>query len=161
MPATSLSRPLRMAGLDAPITAARARTGNRLVPTTRAGIREVYQAIRRREMVGILPDQVPGEEGGEFAPFFGIEAWSMVFVSRLAASRELDVVLTYAERLPRAQGFRIVAMPVDDAVHSPDLRTSLGALNATVERAVRQVPAQYQWVYKRFKKRPKGEASLY
>ena len=158
---TSLYRPLRMRELDEPIRAARERTGSRLAPATVKGIRQVYAAIRRREMVGILPDQVPTDGSGEFAPFFGIEANTMVLVSRLAAGRDIDVVLTYAERLPRGRGYRIVAMPVDDAIHSDDLRTSLTALNAAVELAVRASPAQYQWVYKRFKKRPDGDPSLY
>jgi KDO2-lipid IV(A) lauroyltransferase len=155
--ATNLYRPLRMPELDEPITAARERSGSRMAPATAKGIRQVYAAIRRHEMVGILPDQVPADSGGAFAPFFGVEAYTMVFVSRLAASHDVDVVLTYAERLPRGRGYRIVAMPVDDAIHDADLRTSLTALNAAVETAVRALPAQYQWVYKRFKKRPEGE----
>jgi len=159
--ATNLYRPLRMWELDEPITAARERSGSRMAPATAKGIRQVYAAIGRHEMVGILPDQVPADSGGAFAPFFGIETHTMVFVSRLAASRDVDVVLTYAERLPRGRGYRIVAMPVDEAIHSEDLRTSLTALNAAVEAAVRALPAQYQWVYKRFKKRPDGEPSLY
>jgi KDO2-lipid IV(A) lauroyltransferase len=157
--ATNLYRPLRMPELDEPITAARERSGSRMAPATAKGIRQVYAAIKRHEMVGILPDQVPADSGGAFAPFFGIEAYTMVFVSRLAASRDVDVVLTYAERLPRGRGYRIVAMPVDDAIHDADLRTSLTALNAAVEKAVRALPAQYQWVYKRFRKRPEGEGA--
>jgi KDO2-lipid IV(A) lauroyltransferase len=161
MPITSLYRPMRMRELEQTITTARQRSGNRLAPTTAKGIRQVFAAIQRHEMVGILPDQVPSDGGGAFAPFFGIEAYSMSFVSRLAASRDVTVVITYAERLPKSRGYRIVAMPVDEAIHSTDLPTSLQALNASVERAVRELPEQYQWVYKRFKKRPPGEASFY
>jgi KDO2-lipid IV(A) lauroyltransferase len=41
------------------------------------------------------------------------------------------------------------------------LEVSAAALNQGVEAAVRSLPAQYLWVYKRFKTRPPGEAKLY
>lgn len=160
-PCTSFYRPLRMTELDAPITRARERGGNRLVPTTATGVRAAYAAARRKEIIGILPDQVPGRAGGEFAPFFGIAALTMVLPARMAASRDMGVVLGYAERLPRARGFRIVWLPVDDAIRDPDLARSLPALNAAIEAAIRQAPAQYQWTYKRFKRRPDGEPARY
>jgi KDO2-lipid IV(A) lauroyltransferase len=34
-------------------------------------------------------------------------------------------------------------------------------MNAAVERLVRQHPEQYQWEYKRFKKRPDGQPKVY
>jgi KDO2-lipid IV(A) lauroyltransferase len=78
----------------------------------------------------------------------------MVLVSKLAGGRDVNVLLSYAERLPRATGFRIVIVPVDEAIRNADLATSVAALNAAVERAVRQLPTQYQWIYKRFKLTP-------
>jgi Kdo2-lipid IVA lauroyltransferase/acyltransferase len=150
-PLTSLYRPMRRPGLESTITQARGRSGNRLVPTTSRGIRGLFAALRRNEMLGILPDQVPPPGSGMPAPFFGIEVYTMVLVSKLAGGRDVDVLLTYAERLPRSRGFRVVVMPVDDAIRSTDLATSVAALNAAVETAVRRQPAQYQWIYKRFK----------
>jgi KDO2-lipid IV(A) lauroyltransferase len=150
-PLTSLYRPMRRPGLEAAITRARERGGNRLVPTTSRGIRELFAALRRGEMLGILPDQVPPPGSGIAAPFFGVDVYTMVLVSKLAGGRDVDVLLTYAERLPRASGFRIVILPVDEAIRSADLATSVAALNAAVEDAVRRLPTQYQWIYKRFK----------
>jgi uncharacterized protein YndB with AHSA1/START domain len=50
----------------------------------------------------------------------------------------------------------IVFREVDERLYSPDLDTSLAGLNASVEAVVREVPAQYQWEYKRFKRQPEG-----
>lgn len=155
-PLTSLYRPMRQPGLETAITRARERGGNRLVPTTSRGIRELFAALRRDEMLGILPDQVPPSGSGIMSPFFGVQVYTMVLVSKLAGGRDVDVLLTYAERLPHARGFRVVVLPVDDAIHSDELATSVAALNSAVETAVRRLPAQYQWIYKRFKPEPRG-----
>ena len=152
-PLTSLYRPMRRPGLEQAITRARERGGNRLVPTTSRGIRELFGALRRNETLGILPDQVPPPGSGMPAPFFGVDVYTMVLVSKLAGGRDVDVLLTYAERLPGSRGFRVVVEPVDEAIRSTDLATSVAALNAAVEAAVRRQPAQYQWIYKRFKYR--------
>ncbi|MGB1109516.1 MAG: lysophospholipid acyltransferase family protein [Gammaproteobacteria bacterium] len=160
-PMTSLYRPMRMERLEAPITAGRQRTGNRLVPTNSQGVKDIYAALRRNELAGILPDQDPGKSGGEFAPFFGVQTYTMSFVSRLAERTGLGVVVGYAERLPKGKGFKVHVVPVGEAVNSKDLNVSLAAMNATIEQCIRQCPAQYQWIYKRFKRRPEGEPPIY
>lgn len=160
-PMTSLYRPPRIAALGAVLNPARMRTGNRLVPTDRSGVKAVYQALARNEMVGILPDQDPGREGGVFAPFFGIPAHTMTLVSRMAIRTGAGVVVAYAERLDAGRGFRVWALPVDPAVNEEPIERSVAAVNAAVEACVRRIPAQYQWIYKRFKTRPPGAPKVY
>jgi KDO2-lipid IV(A) lauroyltransferase len=160
-PMTSLYRPPRIAAFGAILNPARERTGNRLVPTDRSGVRAIHQALGRNEMVGILPDQDPGREAGVYAPFFGIEANTMTLVSRMAIKTGAGVVVAYAERLPRAQGFHVWALPVDPAVNEEPIERSVAAVNAAVEACVRRIPAQYQWIYKRFKTRPRGAPRFY
>lgn len=161
MPMTSLYRPMRMAELEVPITVARERAGNRLQPTTTQGVREVYAALRRGEMVGILPDQDPKDEGGAFVPYFGVDAYTMTFVCRLAIRSGVGVLVGYAERLPKGRGYRLIVHAVDPAINEGPLEHSLAVMNKAVEVCVREAPAQYQWIYKRWKRRPEGESSIY
>ena len=42
-----------------------------------------------------------------------------------------------------------------------DPERAAAALNRGVEQCVRQLPHQYQWSYKRFRKRPAGEREIY
>ncbi|ALP54336.1 hypothetical protein Tel_14935 [Candidatus Tenderia electrophaga] len=160
-PMTSLYRPPRQAALDALIRRAREHFGAKLVPTTAKGVRALYQALAHNEVVAILPDQDPRDSGGQFAPFFGIQANTMTLLSRLAGKSGATVLCCYAERLPRARGFAIHFAPAPDALYAKDLETSLTALNQMVEQAVRRLPTQYQWGYKRFRTRPAGEADIY
>jgi KDO2-lipid IV(A) lauroyltransferase len=85
----------------------------------------------------------------------------MKLVSRLVQKTEARALVTYAERLPGAKGFRLVIEEVDERLYDPDTDVSVAGLNATVENVVRRIPAQYQWEYKRFKKRPPGEPNPY
>jgi KDO2-lipid IV(A) lauroyltransferase len=44
---------------------------------------------------------------------------------------------------------------------SDDVEKDTARLNQYIEELVRERPAEYYWVHKRFKHRPPGEASLY
>jgi Kdo2-lipid IVA lauroyltransferase/acyltransferase len=160
-PLTALYRPLRMRELEALVRQSRERLGGRLVPAGPAGVRALYQALARGELVGILPDQEPGAGNGMFAPFFGIAANTMVLLSRLASRARAPVIFTYAERLPRGAGFHLHFRAGAPELVTGTLEASVQALNADVEACVRNLPAQYQWSYKRFRSRPDGEPGLY
>lgn len=160
-PMTSLYRPPRLTELEVAVRAARERGGATLVPTDAGGVRALFKALGRDELVGILPDQEPGLDSGAFAPFFGIAANTMVLLPRLAQKSGAPVLFVFAERLPWGRGyiFHLEAAPA--GIDDPDTNVACAALNQGVEHCVRQAPAQYQWSYKRFKKRPEGQAKLY
>jgi KDO2-lipid IV(A) lauroyltransferase len=161
-PMTSLYRAPPMSQLGRLMRAARERFGARLVATDNSGIRALYQALARGEMVAILPDQVPAARGASvFAPFFGIPAATMVLLSRLAMKTGAPVVFGYAERLPRGRGYHLHFLPAPDALNRGSLESSAEAVNAMVEKCVRALPEQYQWVYKRYRVRPPGEREFY
>src|SRR5688572_17096801 len=61
VPITVLYRAPKMGWLDPLMREGRGRGRVRLVPADFIGVREVFAALKRREAVGFLPDQVPGE----------------------------------------------------------------------------------------------------
>lgn len=161
-PMTSLFRSPPLTALGDFMRRARERFGAQLVATKHGGVRALLHALRRGELIAILPDQVPAEtRGGEFAPFFGIPAFTMTLLSRLAAKSKAPVFFVYAERLPKGQGFHLHFLRAPDEVRSDDLQRSLQAINAMIEKCVRSCPEQYQWLYKRFRVRPYGAVSYY
>ncbi|MCP5231114.1 MAG: hypothetical protein H6948_03310, partial [Zoogloeaceae bacterium] len=50
---------------------------------------------------------------------------------------------------------------VDPAINEGPLENSLAVMNQAVEACIREAPAQYQWIYKRWKRRPDGEPKIY
>ncbi len=157
----ALYRPPKVAELDEYMTGVRGRAGSELVPTNKRGVLRLFKLLRSGGVVGILPDQEPPFSGGEFAPFFGVEANTMKLVSKLVEKTGATVLCTYSERLPNGEGFKLVIKKAEAEIASTDLVSSVTALNRSVELCVRQCPTQYQWEYKRFKRRRKGEDHHY
>ena len=77
-PITVLYRPARKAVLRDLMDKARARPGVATAPATLAGVRQLMRALRRGESVGLLPDQVPPDGMGVWAPFFGQRAYTKI-----------------------------------------------------------------------------------
>lgn len=166
-PMTMLYRPSRLAEFDALSCRGRGRFGGRLVATDTGGIRALLTALRRGEVLSILPDQDIGSDddkvvaGRVFAPFFGIAASTMTLVSRLARKTGAAVLLTWAERLPHGQGYVLHLRTLPEVANAATLAESVAALNRGVEAAVRTLPTQYLWAYRRFRTRPPGESGIY
>jgi KDO2-lipid IV(A) lauroyltransferase len=161
-PITSLYRNPPLSEVGDMMRRGRERFGARLVPAERPGVRALLQALRRGELVGILPDQVPGEaRSGEFAPFFSIPALTMTLLSRLAEKSGAPVFFVYAERLSRGRGYHLHFLRAPASINGEDTATSVQAVNSMVEKCVRSCPEQYQWVYKRFRVRPYNAPSYY
>jgi KDO2-lipid IV(A) lauroyltransferase len=159
-PISSLYRPPRLEALDVIMRAGRENTAARLIPTEARGIRSLIQALNGAQCVGIPPDQVPNVGNGVYAPFFGIDAYTMMLITRLAAKRRTPVIFIYARRL-RGGGYHVHYHGAPAQIYNPNPVIAATALNQGVENIVRECPEQYVWSYKRFKDRPSGAPSLY
>lgn len=160
-PVTYLYRPPRLAGIEAFVVASRTRTGAKLAPTDVKGVVALRKALKNNEMVGILPDQDPGQSGGLHADFFGQPARTMVLVAKLQAKTGCAVFFNFAERLPKGQGYRLHIIPASAEIGNEDETCALQALNQGIEACIRLCPEQYQWSYKRFKHPPDGVQNPY
>ncbi len=158
---TALYRAPRVREMDSVYTDARRRSGSSLFPADASGVRAIFQALSRGEVVALLPDQDPGRGAGVFVPFFGVFANTSTLLPRIASRGKASVLIMFAERLPRAAGYRLHIVPGSEEISGPDLERGARALNADIEKCVRMIPAQYLWSYKRFKMRPPGGESLY
>ncbi len=156
MPITVLYRPARQAWLREMEATARARPHMATAPATLAGVRQMLRALRRGEIVGLLPDQVPPEGQGVWAPFFGQPAYTMTLAARLAQQTGSDIGLVWCERLPGGRGFEVHVVPLDEPlpVDGADEASQIAAatvINRSMERAIRALPGQYLWGYHRYK----------
>ncbi len=149
-PMTVLFRPARQPWLRALVDHSRERPGLRTAPTTLSGVRQLVQALKSGEAVGLLPDQVPPKGLGTWAPFFGREAYTMTLSARLARSGDTQVLLSWGERLPWGQGYVVHVRPLTEPLPA-DPQAAAAAVNAAMESLVRESPAQYLWSYDRYK----------
>jgi KDO2-lipid IV(A) lauroyltransferase len=149
-PMAILYRPPRIAAVEALLRKVRGALAPEQVRAEGAGVRTLYKRLASGGTVGILPDQKPRAGEGEFAPFFGREAMTMVLLPRLAARTGSTVLFAFAERLPRGAGYRIHFLPAPDGLADAALPVACAALNRGVEDCVNIAFAQYQWHYKRY-----------
>jgi Kdo2-lipid IVA lauroyltransferase/acyltransferase len=147
-PMAVLYRPPRQRWLLPLIESGRQRGNITLAPANSAGVKQLLQALKRGEAVGMLPDQAPFEGEGEWAPFFGKPAYTMTLASKLAQKTGAQVLMAFGERLPKGQGYHIHISPIaEGGIATPAL------LNAEIERTIAQKPEQYLWSYDRYKQR--------
>ncbi len=134
----------------------RSRAGLTMAPANRKGVAMIIKALNRNALTGILPDQLPTNQGALHANLFNQPALTMTLISRLLQNKSITVLCGFAERLPAGAGFKVHLQKADPAIHDSNLQHSVEALNRTIENTVKQAPAQYQWEYKRFRRPPDG-----
>jgi len=156
-PMLALYREPRKAALRPLFAQARARSGLLLAPADLHGVRLMLRAMRDRQVVGLLPDQVPSRGEGVWAPFFGRPAFTMTLPARLARAHDAQVVLVYAQRLARGAGFCLHWEPLAQAL-SGDPREDAASINRAMEQLILRCPEQYLWSYNRYKTPPGAEA---
>ena len=153
-PLVALYRPARKAWLRPLVASSRDRAGLKVVPTSVAGVRSLIRVLRGGGYTAILPDQVPPDGQGAWAPFFGRPAYTMTLLPRLAQQTGARVLLCWCERQSASAGYVIRFEPLDapelqDASSTPEAAAT--AVNAGMERLIRRAPGQYLWSYARYK----------
>lgn len=154
-PVTVLFRPARQAWLRKVVDASRARPGLATAPATLAGVRQMIRALRQGQTVGLLPDQVPPEGLGVWAPFFGQPAYTMTLAARLAQQTGAALLLVWGERLPWGRGYVVRVRPGPQLPADSGPESAAGIINASMEEMILQAPGQYLWGYHRYKA-PRG-----
>jgi KDO2-lipid IV(A) lauroyltransferase len=153
---TVMYRPPKKAALKPLIEGARARHNLHLAPATLSGVRILAKCLKRGEPVGVLPDQVPQEGEGVWAPYFGRSAYTMTLPAKLAQLGKAQIILVYAERRPRGAGFIVRFVPFDGTLEGSALDQA-STINRAMEQLIARCPAQYFWSYNRYKQ-PEGVA---
>lgn len=151
---TVMYRPPRKSALKPLVEDARARQHMHLAPATLAGVRMLVKALKGGQPVGVLPDQVPQEGEGVWAPFFGRDAYTMTLPAKLAQLGKADILLVYAERLPRGRGYAIRFVPFEGELAGTQTEQA-ATINRAMEQLIALCPSQYFWSYNRYK-RPQG-----
>lgn len=154
LPARFMYLPPRRPALDLLLRQSRARGGLRLAAAGKTGVAKLLRTLNSGELIGILPDQVPADRSGVFAPFFGQDAYTMTLACKLAQRPDVRVFCGYAARLPEGAGFRVNMQEL--GLRRDSLDESVAAMNRAIEGMVRECPEQYQWEYKRFRRQPDG-----
>jgi Kdo2-lipid IVA lauroyltransferase/acyltransferase len=156
VPVIVMYRPPKKAAVRELVEQARAKARLGLAPASLAGVRMLLKSLKNGGAVGLLPDQVPQQGEGVWAPFFGKPAYTMTLPGRMAQITGCDLILCWAERLPRGRGWLIRYQRHQQSLGTtPEEQAT--RLNEEMEKLIAQCPAQYVWSYNRYKT-PSGVA---
>lgn len=137
----------------------RNRSGRLLSVARQDGPKPLLQALREGQRLHFSPDMDFGLEGGVWSSFFGVQAATLTSLPRFAKLGAARVCTVVTRLTPH--GYCVEMGPVWTAFPTADTVTDTLRMNQDIEAWVRQAPAQYYWVHKRFKTRPEGEPSVY
>ncbi|MBH9552196.1 lysophospholipid acyltransferase family protein [Inhella gelatinilytica] len=150
-PITVLFRPAKKPWLRELVAASRNRPGLEAAPATLAGVRHMLRALKGGQCVGLLPDQVPPEGLGLWAPFFGRPAYTMTLAARLLLQTKAPVALLWGERLSWGRGFCIHVREFPAPPPEATLDHVTLEINRAMEGLILEAPQQYLWGYNRYK----------
>jgi Kdo2-lipid IVA lauroyltransferase/acyltransferase len=146
---------------DAQLMKGRGRFGRNAFVDRHDGIRPVMKLIRQGFGFVNAPDMDFGPKDSAFVPFFGVPACTLLAPSKLAKSLGMVVQPLTVTMRPGGDGYTVTAHPPLAGYPSVDPVADAHTLHAWLEARIREQPAQYLWVHKRFKTRPEGEGGLY
>jgi len=148
---TFMYRPLRSSKQNEYLFARRNQGNLSMANADKSGILKIQRALNNGELIGMLPDQDPGEGGGIMVPFFNKEVNTMTLLAKLAKKHNAQVLMFWAKRLEKGRGFDLNIEPVDLTRNGEDIESYTKVMNKSIESLVRKMPEQYMWSYKRFK----------
>jgi len=159
-PCGDMYKPMNSETAEQIILDSRSRSGLALFPVNGRGVRKAFKHLKKGKVLVVLADHLPSREAGVYAPFFGLPALTGKLTHSLIRHNHSEAVLATTRRKPKGKGFELEFHPLK-GMQTDDPVEAATQLNSAIEKAIMIAPEQYQWVYKRFDKQPRGEKNIY
>ncbi|AJE04761.1 lipid A biosynthesis acyltransferase [Geobacter pickeringii] len=112
--------------------------------------RSIFFRLRKQGIVGILIDQAVQENEGAVVDFFGRGAWTTTMPAVVAARTGAPLLPIF---IHREGGRHVVTIsPEVELAPADDHRETTRRLNRAIEGHIARHPAEWLWVYKRWKR---------
>ncbi len=158
-PMDAIARPLDNPLLYRWLLGIRERRGLRVITKWDATER-MRQVLGGGGALGFIADQNAGDKG-LFVPFFGRLASTYKSIGLLAVSQNVPIICGYARRFSALYEYELGATDIIHPHEWASRKDPLFYVTARYVRAmetmVRQNPAQYLWMHRRWKSRPRFE----
>jgi KDO2-lipid IV(A) lauroyltransferase len=132
----------------------RVRTSNiELIPKGPAGARQTIKLLSKGELVAMFVDQKMND--GIAVPFFGRDAMTAPALASLALKYKRPVIPFRIIRLKGAYFRAEVLPPFTFEAGEGDVLKAMTSVNRLLESWIREYPAQWLWLHRRWPKEPK------
>lgn len=151
-PLTPIVRQLRSPRLNALVSHYREKAGYATIDRD-TGIRQALQCLRRNELLGIVAD-VDTTVSGVFVDFFGRRAYTPYSPVAIALKTGAAILPTFIIRQPDGSHRAIIEPPLAlkrTSTKEKDLVINTQKFTKIIESYIRQYPAQWIWMHRRWK----------
>lgn len=152
---TVLYKPSKAKWLNKLMLNGRTENNIRPVPTTRYGIVELVKALKRKEIIGILPDSIASSGEGVWVKFFGQDVFATTLAAKMMQFKDAVIFIVGSKRLAHGK-FVINYLPY--TLKSDNLQEIVQDTYKVFEQLILEAPDQFYWSYDRFRT-PKHAAS--
>lgn len=120
---------------------------------TREELRPALRHLKDGGLLWFAPDQDTRRGDSVYVPFFGRSAYSLTSTHQLARLSGAAVLGFAHVRLPDGS-YRLRLTPALEHFPSKDPVADTARVIACIEAMVRDAPAQYLWIHRRFRRQP-------
>ena len=156
-PLNIVVRPLDNAALDMLVSRYRSLSGNKLIDK-KSGLRHIFKAIQKKEIIGTLNDQNVKYSEGVFVDFFGKKACTNFVLGLISLRTDVPVVMGFIIREGLEKHRIRFEKPIDiekGIDRNKYILDFTQAITAITESYIRKYPEQWFWVHRRWKTRPR------
>lgn len=151
-PLTPIVRELRSPRLNALVSRYREKAGYTTIDRD-TGIRHALRCLKRNELLGIVAD-VDTTVSGVFVDFFGRRAYTPYSPVAIALKTGATILPTFIVRQPDGSHRAIIESPLAlkrTDTKEKDLVINTQKFTKIIESYIRQYPAQWIWMHRRWK----------
>ncbi len=155
----AMYRPTNNAFADQIIRRGRQRAIVHLIP--KDGLRQMLKLLKRGVPVWYASDQAYDRKGSALVPFFGVPAMTNCALSYIARVSKAKVVPFLPQRRADLSGYDALILPPLEDFPTDDEAADALRVHRVLEERIREAPAQYYWLHRRFKNRPPPLPDVY
>ncbi len=159
IPLAGVYRPHKSEFMERRVLCARLRYAKTMF--RRDQLRHIVRHLREGGVLWYAPDQDYRRGKSVFVPFFGHPAATITATHQLARLSGCAVHFFSVKRLDEAPWYSLSISPPMTDFPSHEAKRDTTRLNQQLEDMIRQAPAQYLWIHKRFKTQPQGNPCPY
>lgn len=154
---TSLYKKIKINSVNRYVKKIREIGGSKMVETGVGGVKTILSALENNQMTCMASDQVPADGLGTYSTFFDHECYSFSLAPRLAKKSMKEILMSYIsydENIGYIMNFTKPHHKIYSSV-------GVDVMNKEMEQAIKKMPAEYSWEYKKFRKLSSEPKDIY
>lgn len=155
----AMYRPTNNEFADQIVRRGRRRSVRHLVP--KDGLRQMLKLLKQGVPIWYASDQAYDRKGSALVTFFGVPAMTTCALTQIARLSKARIVPFLPQRRADLSGYDAFLLPALEDFPTDDEVADAEQVNRILEAHIRQAPAQYYWLHRRFKNRPPPLPDVY